>query len=43
MSVEDVEKSKTKGEKLMSQTPGNSTGDAKSLSQGSFLNTLSHS
>lgn len=39
-SVEDVEKWKTKGEKLMSQTQGKSTGDAISLSRGSFFNTI---
>lgn len=39
-SVEDVKKSKTNGEKLMSQTQGNSTGDAISLSRGSFFNTI---
>lgn len=36
-SDEDVQKSKTKEEKLMSQTQGNFTGDAISLSQGRFL------
>lgn len=36
-SVEDVQKSKTKEEKLMSQTQGNFTSDAISLSQGRFL------
>lgn len=36
-SVEDVEKSKTKEEKWMSRNQGNSTGDAISLSRGSFF------
>lgn len=38
-SVEDVQKSKTKEGKLMTQTQGNSTGDAIILSQGRFQYT----
>lgn len=39
-SVEDVEKEKTKGQKLMSQSQGSSSGDAKSFSQVNFLMQL---
>lgn len=43
-SVEDVTKSETKREKMMSQTQGNSTDDAVSLSHGRFLfDTRRHS
>lgn len=36
-AVEDVKKSETKGEKLMSQTQGNYIGDVIRLSPGSFI------
>lgn len=39
-SVEDVEKAKTKGQKLMSQTQGSSSGDAISFFLVNFLMQL---